>query len=370
MQLTKLSAKILITITGLVLLLSVTLISTIQFTLSKELLSELQKRGIRVAKDISRQGANYILTNDILNLRILVNGYKRTDPEIAFIYVINKQGDVLVHTFKEGFPFELTGQKHLEFKTSDFLITPVFIDKIKFFNISAPILKESIGCVHVGISEASLKAVVNKTIKLITIIVLAILFIMAIVGVILSWIITRPILQLVKVAQAVGMGDLNAKVDIKSQDELGQLGMAFNQMTNDLQKTQGQLVQAAKMASIGQLAAGLAHEINNPLTGVVNNVQLIKMMAAQKPDSTISMVELNDILNAIEQAGLRCKKITQSLLDFSHASKAVFKPVSINELVENTVGLINQELKLQNIVIRVEPEFGLPLIYGNSQLLQ
>lgn len=372
MRLAKLSTKILTTIISLVLLLSLILIITIQFTLSNELLNELQKRGSRVARDIARQGANYLLTNDILNLRILVNGYKRTDSDIAYIFVINRQGEVLVHTFKEGFPAELSEKNTQELKSSysGYSVMPVFIDKIKFFDISTPILVENIGFVHVGISEVSLKAVVHKTIKLITIIILAALFLVIVTGIALSIVITKPISQLVKVAKAVGKGDLSSKVDIKSRDELGELGKIFNQMTDDLQKIQGQLVQAAKMASIGQLAAGLAHEINNPLTGVVNNVQLIKMIAAQKPDSTISLVEFMDILSEIEKAGLRCKKITQSLLDFSHASKDVFKPVSINELVENTVNLIKHELELQNIVIRIEPEPGFPLVHGNSQLLQ
>jgi two-component system NtrC family sensor kinase len=189
-------------------------------------------------------------------------------------------------------------------------------------------------------------------------------------------------------------------VEISSSDEIGQLASDFNKMTEDLRKTtvsrdelaqevterqtaeeelrstleqlketQAQLIQSAKMASIGQLAAGLAHEINNPLTGVLNNVQLIKMEMERKADA-LSPAELKEILDVIEEAALRCKNITQSLLDFSRASKAVNQPLSLNEIIERVTGLIGQELRLQNITIQTDLKPQLPLIKGNPQLLQ
>jgi PAS domain S-box-containing protein len=138
----------------------------------------------------------------------------------------------------------------------------------------------------------------------------------------------------------------------------------------ELKRTQNQLIQVAKMASIGQLAAGLAHEINNPLTGVLNNVQLIKMEMEQGADSGISVGEFKEVLGAIEESALRCKKITQALLDFSRASKATLQPVLINEMVEKVISLISYELRLQNVIIQTDFSGQLPLIQGNPQLLQ
>ena len=136
----------------------------------------------------------------------------------------------------------------------------------------------------------------------------------------------------------------------------------------ELKRTQDQLVHSAKMASIGQLAAGVAHEINNPLTGVLNNVQLIRMiMAKHKP---LSLDEFTDILRIIEEAAGRCKKITKSLLAFSHISTGDFQEISLNALIEEVVGLIEYEMRLQNIVIYKELQDGLPKILGDVQLLQ
>jgi PAS domain S-box-containing protein len=135
-----------------------------------------------------------------------------------------------------------------------------------------------------------------------------------------------------------------------------------------LKEAQAQLVQSAKMASVGQLAGGVAHEINNPLVGVLNNVQFIKIALAQKSDFKID--DFKKILDDIEAASLRCTRITRSLLDFSHASNGIRQDLSINEIVEKVISLTELEFKLNNIVIRKQLDPGLPLINGESQLLQ
>jgi len=143
-----------------------------------------------------------------------------------------------------------------------------------------------------------------------------------------------------------------------------ELMLAYEQ----LKTTQSQLVQSAKMASVGLLAGGVAHEINNPLTGVLNNVQLIKMMAEQKKD--FSMDDFKDLLDVIEESAKRCTTITRSLLDFSHASKGIFQNLMLNEVVEKAAVLVEGELKLENINIQKELGAGQPQISGDFQLLE
>ncbi len=236
--------------------------------------------------------------------------------------------------------------------------------------------------------------------------------------------------KLIKAAREIAAGKIEHQIEVSSQDEIGDLAKAFNVMikelkktldelqeikdklgfdvdvktktiveeknkllqanaemsrertaivniledinetNNNLRNTQERLVQTAKMASIGQLAAGLAHEINNPLTGVLNNVQLIKMSMEEDGNSRMSEAELKDIFDVIEESALRCKNITQALLDFSHISKTFVQGLSLNETIQKVCNLVGYELKLQNIIIEKELESNLPPIYGNSQLLQ
>ncbi len=143
---------------------------------------------------------------------------------------------------------------------------------------------------------------------------------------------------------------------------------ALKSAYEQLKATQLQLVQSSKMATVGLLAGGVAHEINNPLTGVLNNVQLIKMEAADKKD--FSLEDFKQLLDIIEESALRCVKITRSLLEFSHVSKGMFEPLYLNEMVEKSTILIAHEFKLQNITIQKDLQPDLPLILGDFQLLQ
>ncbi len=236
--------------------------------------------------------------------------------------------------------------------------------------------------------------------------------------------------KLIKAAREIAAGKIEHQIEVSSQDEIGDLAKAFNVMIKELKKTLGELheikdklgldvdvktktiveeknkllqvnaemsrertaivniledinetnnnlrntqerlVQTAKMASIGQLAAGLAHEINNPLTGVLNNVQLIKMSMEEDGNSRMSEAELKDIFDVIEESALRCKNITQALLDFSHVSKTFVQGLSLNDTIQKVCNLVGYELKLQNIIIERELDPNLPSIYGNPQLLQ
>lgn len=211
--------------------------------------------------------------------------------------------------------------------------------------------------------------------------------------------ILRPIARLQKGIQIIGSGHWDYKIGMESESELGQLAAAFDNMVErlktmtasrdelrrevaerektekelkractELATTQAQLVQSAKMASVGVLAGGVAHEINNPLSGILNNVQLIKLLAAE--DKNFSIQEFRELLDLVEESSLRCVKITRSLLDFSHASKGIFQLVSFNEAVEKVDGLIGRELALSHITLRKELLPNLPYCLGDSQLLQ
>lgn len=215
---------------------------------------------------------------------------------------------------------------------------------------------------------------------------------------------TRPISRLAEATQRIAQGNLAYRINIGGRDEIGRLAEAFNKMAEELgvsmenekrksaelineiasrkefeqelelafiqlKDTQDKLVQSAKMASVGQLAGGVAHEINNPLTGVLNNAQLIKMIA-DKNSGQIEYRQFKELLDVIEESALRCKKITQSLLDFSHASKGVSVPVSLNDIAEKVVLLIEHEMKLENITIQKQFQPDLPSVLGDSQLLQ
>jgi two-component system, NtrC family, sensor kinase len=135
-----------------------------------------------------------------------------------------------------------------------------------------------------------------------------------------------------------------------------------------LKETQSQLIQSAKMASIGMLAGGVAHEINNPLIGVLNNVQLVKLLIAGKKEFKVE--DFKELLDVVEDSALRCAKITRTLLDFSHSPKGVYQRSSLNEIIEKVDNLLVYEMRLGNITIDKQLDSSLPQISADSLLLQ
>lgn len=135
----------------------------------------------------------------------------------------------------------------------------------------------------------------------------------------------------------------------------------------ELRLKEEQLIQSGKMAAIGQLASGVAHEINNPLAVIMNNAQLIQRSIEK---SKLDGDDVREMIESIKRAVERGKRITQSLLEFSHVSSAAFAPVSVNEVIDKVLSLIEYEMSLENVSIKKNLQPDSPKILGDAQLLQ
>ena len=137
-------------------------------------------------------------------------------------------------------------------------------------------------------------------------------------------------------------------------------GLAENEMClpyliEELQKTQESLIQSEKMATLGEIAASVAHEINNPLAGVL---VYAKLMQKNIRENKVSGEEFEARLKSIEKETERCSKIIKNLLDFSRQSVPAIRPVDMNKKLENTVTLLEHQAELSNvkIVIHMNPD--------------
>ena len=149
---------------------------------------------------------------------------------------------------------------------------------------------------------------------------------------------------------------------------ISRLHKKVDEKNRELEDSRNKMFQSGKLAAVGQLASSVAHEINNPLTGVLNNVQLIKMEMDMGADFKIE--DFKEQLDVIEESASRCVKIARSLLDFSRAAKGTFQPFSLNEAIEKTIVLIGHELKLRDVSVKKELGENIPRIQGDTQLIQ
>ncbi len=149
--------------------------------------------------------------------------------------------------------------------------------------------------------------------------------------------------------------------------EIMSLNRELNNYIERLETTQKQLIQAEKLNAIGQLAASVAHEINNPLAGVlIYSKLLIKKIGG---DSFDKEEALNN-LSKIELAVNHCSRIIRSLLDFSRQSEPVLKPLKMSDVIDQGMFLVGHQAEMKKVEVIREEATSLPLVMGDSGQLQ
>jgi two-component system NtrC family sensor kinase len=175
--------------------------------------------------------------------------------------------------------------------------------------------------------------------------------------------VARPVAALVEGTRRVAEGDLGTTIEVSGHHELGDLAKAFNDMTRRLAEVQRQLTQADKLASVGRLAAGLAHEINNPLTGVLSYASLLKKRFEADPSAS-------EDLEVIIRETKRCRLILRELLDFARPTPPVRKPTDLNEVVRHAVAVVINQLSLSHVKLALDLAEDLPEASADANQIQ
>jgi signal transduction histidine kinase len=167
-----------------------------------------------------------------------------------------------------------------------------------------------------------------------------------------------PVARLQEGAARIAAGDLDARIDVASPDEFGALAGQFNAMTASLRRHQEQLVQSEKLAGIGRLAAGVAHEINNPLAVILGYARLLR----RRSEGGVA-----DDLRVIEEETERAKLIVDGLLDLSRPLAAPPEPVDLRALCDEVVARLGEARALEGVTVTVA---GAGVVRGHAQKLR
>ncbi|MGD9315624.1 MAG: cache domain-containing protein, partial [Anaerolineae bacterium] len=213
-----------------------------------------------------------------------------------------------------------------------------------------------VGMLYVGAKQAGFQRLVDTFRSEVFLIAAATLLVAILIAIPLSLSISRPFTDLAAATRKVAQGDWSARVPVDGFQEMHTQAESFNTMVETLQVTQDQLIQQEKLASVGQLAAGVAHEINNPLSSILLYADILCQEI-----STQNAQQYQDLQMIMKEAK-RCRIIVNDLLSFSRQNEVMAQPTDLNALLEEIAEEIGIHERFQGVGIQMDLDSELPLI--------
>jgi len=297
--------------------------------------------------------------------------------------VRNEHGDRAIGTRVSDEVYEAVIRKGKLWEDRAFVVNDWYITAYEpIRDISGKI----VGSLYVGMLEAPYIDLRNKVVYSFFGIGILGVFLVLLLSFFITTGIIRPLREMVWATRKIAEGDLSLELSISSKDEIGQLAESFNHMlirlkqarreledygrtleekveqrSQQLKKIQAQLMQSEKLASLGRLASGVAHEINSPLTGILTFSHLLMRKLKDNP-------ELQRELELIVRETTRVSTIVRGLLDFARESKPQKRPCNINELIVHTLSLVEHQSVFHDIRIvkNLDPQVAMVLLDANQ----
>lgn len=344
-------------------------------------------------------------------------------PGIEKVRIFNKEGEIMFSTNKkemgkfvdkkaeacyichaEEKPIERlsTTERSRIFETESHrilaMVTPIYNEPDCYTSSCHIHPKEQrvLGVLDIGMSLADVDDDLSRNqIMLIFFTFIAIICVSLISSYIIHHLVTKPVKNLVGATKEIAMGNLDVNISVKTHDEISYLAKSFNRMTVDLKKSnekikswnielekkveertnkleiaKEQLIQSEKMSSMGVLASSIAHEINNPLQGILTYIKLmLKIVTADKVDQN-KLDNFKEYLDLMGNEIGRCGDMVKNLLVFSRQSKLDVRLADLNSIIKNCLLLMGNKIKLQNIKVDLNLHENIPKICCDFKQIQ
>ncbi len=229
-------AKILGMALGLVLVLGAGVIVQVQNSLAFTLQEQLQDKSVIVARDLAANSADTILLNDLVSLQRLLTETIENNPDVRYAFIVGEDGQVLAHTFGPGFPIDLLNANAITTLENHKTVI-LDVDDGLIWDTAVPIFNGRAGTARLGISDQRLQQSMQSILAQIALTVALVLALSILIATSLTWVLTRPILELVQATELVAEGDFSPRVPRWADDEIGELADAFNHMAEELSRT-------------------------------------------------------------------------------------------------------------------------------------
>lgn len=341
-------------------------------SVTESLEAEFERRGHFVTRTLAEQSVSFILSGNQAGLNQLVNEIKAIEETIDYVFILDENHEVLAHTFNFNVPVSLI---QVNIPEPGQTISTKFIRDaqtpgILIKDFATPILSRDVGFVRVGIQENEIRRQVASTLEKLWAMVGLFLVLGVLGALFFSYTIATPLKTLSEQSAAIDIRNIKTGLArirestkniyfrirriFNRDDEIDILYENYTMMLQRLEEThhkmnqlQQSLMQSEKMASIGTLTAGIAHEINNPLAGISIGLKRI----SRKPEN---VEQIREYCGMMEEALGRIEQVIKDLLAFSRKSHLEFETVNACDTIRKTVKLAQYRVKSDNISIHID----------------
>ncbi len=343
----KLWLKILLLNSFIVITLGLLIAFGIKEGVTFSLRQEIVRQGELIAKNLSSAIGDYILLEDEYKVQDMLDELIKTEGDIEYIFVTDERGSIFAHTFTNGYPPDLLEWNPL----GDKKISVQLLDTEKGLirDIGLRIFDGMSSEVHVGLREARITSSLVQLRNFILFITVIVMICGAFISFILSnFIIIKPLKRVVLFTHDLSRGEFGKKIEVKSNDEIGELSETFNILSSELaaykkkmEESYKQMLRTEKLTALGRLSAGLAHELRNPLTSIRTLFQTFR----ENPSLTKEDIEI--VLTAVDQMN----DLLTKFLRFARSDEFSISDVYLNSVIKQVINLTQFQLKEQSIEV-------------------
>jgi len=375
-----LQTKFMLSVIALLCVLASLILFVIEKREVKAIYEEQRNIGIVIAKNIASLIYSQLLVWDEEGTEESIEA--EVDEKLIYIVIYDRFRSPFTATrfikeYDEIYSFSLLGQQVDEnsyFSERKRLVDQESGQILRILEVEVPIFVKGSpdrwGSIKIGLSLEETRKEMRET-RLMLLLIGSVGLLIGVLGaLLLAKRITGPLKKLVEATVKISKGHFSQRINITSQDEIGNLARSFNKMSRQLlqarkkeEAANQKLIQAEKLASIGRISAGIAHEIRNPLTSVKLNIQ--KLMQSDNLDE-VEKEHLN-----ISQEGIKyMEKSIKDLLDFTRASELELARFSIEQILEESVKTLADSLALKKVTLKKNFQDELPQVLVDGDKLR
>lgn len=372
-----------------VMFITMLLISFVVLTIArKNILDQKMKTGEIISKSLQHVILSSIKeTDNSKSLQRIIDLYA-TDIGIKNPVVIDSSLTILSHKNRS-----MVHQKSKDPDLEQAIRSGNIIKKFRPYYgrehlfVSAPLYQENeiIGAFKIVLPLTDVEESMSDFQRIVALFTISTAITFIIIGsILLTRYLVKPLEKLIKATEDITEGYFPQNIEPTGRNEIGTLSASLSTMSDklredkkqieqyiqsleesnrQLKKAQDEVLRSEKLASVGKLAAGIAHEIGNPIGIILGYIEILRQNMNQKKENI-------DVLERVESEIMRIDKIIRELLGFSHHRKAALHPVQVNSLIEETASLISHQKTFHDIELELRLREGLPLITADEQQFQ